>query len=139
MLGSRDQQVVSTIARDRDVRGVERLGVDQAIHRIKSEFAKLRGSHVAGGQDRFIQILAGAGDVVVVGQHIGGGHGGIDSERSRVAGDASGRIAHGYRELRPVVRGGGRWSGVAGGGRASYGGSAFLPLVVQRGGARRRD
>ena len=71
MLRSHDQQIVSAVARNRDVRGVERLGVDQAVDGVEAEFAKLGGVDVAGGQDGFSQILPGAGDVVVVGQNIG--------------------------------------------------------------------
>ena len=72
MLGSSDQQVVSTVAWNHDTGGVEGLGVHQSINRIEAEFAELRRCDVARGQHGFIQILPSAGDVVVVGQHISG-------------------------------------------------------------------
>jgi len=61
------------ITRNCNIRGIERFSVNQAIYRVKTEFAELRGSNIAGGQCGFCEVLSGTRDVVVIGQYIGSG------------------------------------------------------------------
>src|SRR5580704_4026267 len=69
VLGGDDEQIVGD-AGDRDVRNVERLGVDQAIGGNGEQFAE-GGKVYVGEGERGLQVVeAGAGVVVVVGENI---------------------------------------------------------------------
>ncbi len=90
MFRSCNQEVVCTVAGNGNTGRVQRLGVDMAIDGVKAEFAEFRRGDVARGQNRFSQILSGTGNVVVVGQYVGGGGDYcIDREGGSVAGNAA--------------------------------------------------
>ncbi len=55
-------------SRDAKIRNVERLGIRKACHRQKPELAKETGVNVERGENRLVQILAGAPIIVVVGE-----------------------------------------------------------------------
>ena len=120
-------------------RSVEWFGVHQAVDGVEAKLAKLRRAYVARGERRLCQVLAGAGDVVVVGEHVGGCSGGSSHrESSRVAGCAADRIRDDYAELRSVI-GSRCWSSrVTGGGCPRDRRSSLLPLIGERSGAGRR-
>jgi len=110
MLRGDNQQIVRAISR-RDVRGIKRLGLNEAIDRVEAQFAEGTRIDVSGSQDRFREVLTCARCVVVIRQYIRRRANGQDSY---VAGGGSPRIAYHNAELRSVVRSRGRGSGVAG-------------------------
>ena len=58
MLGGDEDHVVDALARDFEVRHVQRLRVNVAIHRQREKLPELRGIDVAGGEDCFAEIRA---------------------------------------------------------------------------------
>src|SRR5439155_19251497 len=85
-----DQNDVVRAPLYQEVRDIERLGIDLAVHGAREKLAKCRRSHVGRSQYGFIRILTGPEVVVVMREHSGrrvrgGGarHGGIRTEISR--------------------------------------------------------
>src|SRR5439155_24537297 len=111
----RDIENVPFLPADGDLRKVQRLRVDFAIHHEFTELSKFHGVHVRGSQYRFIQVLAGAAVVVVIGDdvHSRGHWSRADGQRRRIAGHASGTIGDHDTEHRSAVGGGGGGSRVA--------------------------
>src|SRR5215472_6475584 len=67
------QNVLVSLPGNRKLVDEQGLTIDLAIYGELTDFPKSCCIHVAGGQRRFIQILPGALDVVVIGEHVGGG------------------------------------------------------------------
>ena len=57
--------------RDRDRRLDQRLGINLAVHRSRVQLAKRIHRHIRRSQQRLTGIQPGAGDVAVIGQHVG--------------------------------------------------------------------
>src|ERR1700678_1341015 len=119
-----------------NIRGIQRLGVNQAVYRVKAEFAKLGGSYIAGGQCGFGEVLSGTSSVVVIGQYIGGG-GRTYRQGGCVARYASSGVADYNAVLRTVIESGGWRYRVVRKGRATDRRVSLLPLVIQTAGAHR--
>ena len=68
MLRRDEHHIAEALPRNRDVREIQRLGVDVSIDRIGKEPLERAGGDVARGESRFAQILTGARPVVVIGQ-----------------------------------------------------------------------
>ena len=62
--------VVRALPRNGKARDDERLGIDLAVHRISEKPAEGVGIDVSGGKNSFVGVLAGAGEVIVVGQDV---------------------------------------------------------------------
>src|SRR5712691_12715883 len=69
MLGHNKNDVVRALPRDQEVRHVKRLSINGAIHRYGIKLAELSWIHIAGRQDRFLQVLAGAEIIVALGKY----------------------------------------------------------------------
>ena len=68
MFGGHDQNVVRS-AGYREIRHIERLGINLAIHRQRKYFSKAGRSHRGRSQECLTQILAGASVIVVIRSH----------------------------------------------------------------------
>src|SRR6185503_9547913 len=67
MLGCDIYDIVKTLTWDIEVGDVKRGGMRSAIDWVRKQFAEGRGPHVRGVQGRFVEVLASAEIVVVVG------------------------------------------------------------------------
>jgi hypothetical protein len=122
------------LTRNRDAGNVEGLGIHSAVEGIGRELAKGCGVDIARGQDGFVQVLSGAGVVVMVCEYVGGSGDRVHGKDRLIAGGRSGRIRDHDLEFRKTV-GKRCWgSDVSGRGRARNSSSSLLPLVAQRGG-----
>src|SRR5205807_9613045 len=70
VLGGYENNIVRA-ARYREVRDVERLGIDLAVHGAREQLAEGRRSHVGRSQYGFIRILTGPEVVVAMREHSG--------------------------------------------------------------------
>ena len=70
MFGGDKQDVMGSLAGNVHARDIQRLRIDVTINAVSKELAEGVGIDVGGSQQRFVQVLAGAGIIVVVGQHI---------------------------------------------------------------------
>jgi len=69
VLRCHDHDVVNSISRDRDLRNVQRLGVNVSVYRKGIEPAEMRWVHVVGRQNRFERVLSSSGIVIVIGRN----------------------------------------------------------------------
>src|SRR5580692_4067211 len=80
------QNVVHPLIGDTHLGEIKRLRIHFAVHRDHEEFAETGGVDVAGCENRFAEILSGAGIVVVVRGHVGPRCGGWRRRRRRLRG-----------------------------------------------------
>ncbi len=69
MLG-RNIKNILLLPADSDLREIQRLGIDFAIDCEFALLPELRGIHIGESQCCFIEVLAGAAVVVVIGDHV---------------------------------------------------------------------
>ncbi len=69
VLGRDIDDVMGSLGRNRDTRHVEGLRIDLPIDRIGELFAKAGLVHHEREQNGLVHVLAGAGQIVVVGEH----------------------------------------------------------------------
>ena len=66
----RNEDHVVCNAVDIYIRQVQRLRIDETVHRVREKLAERRGIHVGGSQNRLFEILPRAPDVVLRGRYI---------------------------------------------------------------------
>src|SRR5437016_4989358 len=73
--GSDEHDVVSSLGWNGQGRDVQWLGIDLPIDGIGEDLAERAGVYIGGGEDGFVRILAGAGEIIVIGEDVdlGGG------------------------------------------------------------------
>ena len=69
MLGRHVKNVVRS-AVNGDIREIQRLGVDIAVHRLGEQLAELIAVHVRRSEDSLVCVLAGSGNIVVKRGHV---------------------------------------------------------------------
>src|SRR5262249_5184440 len=87
VLGGNVENVLRAHARDGNAGKIKRLGIHFAVDGEFTKLAEGAGIDISGGENRFVNVLASAHIVVVVGDHIDGGrsHGRIDGKRGEGA------------------------------------------------------
>jgi hypothetical protein len=68
-----EDDVVGSLSGDLDFGHVKRLGVYVTIHRKGEDLAEMTGVDIGGSQRGLMQRGAGAGVVILRGQHLAGG------------------------------------------------------------------
>ena len=115
------------------LRYIQRLGIDLAVHLQVAQQAEARCSHVRRRQSRFREILTAAAQIVLIGNHVRSRrHGSIGHGQLRTAaGGAAARVADDHGETTAAVCGRRGARRVAGRGGAGDRCGVFLPLIAQ--------